>query len=192
MTLPPALEAGDIFPDTARARGGHLEIGGCDVTVLAERHGTPLYVYDEASIVSRADGYAKALASSYPGSSRVCFAAKAYCAPWLLRLLDRQGLGLDVVSGGELHAALAVGFPADRIVFHGNNKTGDELEQALAAGIGRIVIDNLDELAHLARLANARGVRQPVLLRIGPDIAANTHAHLQTGATMTNADIVIF
>ncbi len=185
MTLPPALEAGDIFPDTARARGDHLEIGGCDVTELAERYGTPLYVYDEASVVARAIGYTKALASAYPGRSRVCFAAKAYCAPWLLRALDRVGLGLDVVSGGELHAALAVGFPAERIVFHGNNKSPDELEQALVAGIGRIVVDNLDELARLARLASARGIRQPVLLRVGPDIAALTHAHLQTGATDT-------
>lgn len=185
MRLPPALAAGDIFPDTARARGDHLEIGGCDVTELAARYGTPLYVYDEASVVARAGGYTKALASSYPGSSRVCFAAKAYCAPWLLRLLDRQGLGLDVVSGGELHAALAVGFPAERIVFHGNNKAVDELEQALAAGIGRIVIDNLDELARVARLASARGTRQAVLLRVGPDVAANTHSHLQTGATDT-------
>lgn len=185
MTLPPALQAGDIFPDTARARGDHLEIGGCDVAELAERYGTPLYVYDEASVVARASGYAKALASGYPGRSRVCFAAKAYCAPWLLRVLLRQGLGLDVVSGGELHAAIAVGFPAERIVFHGNNKTAEELEQAFAASVGRIVIDNLEELARVARLASARGVRQPVLLRIGPDIAARTHAHLQTGATDT-------
>ncbi len=185
MTPPPALEAGDIFPDTARAREDHLEIGGCDVAELAERFGTPLYIYDEATILARARGYTKALASSYPGRSRVCFAAKAYCAPWLLRVLDREGLGLDVVSGGELHAALAVGFPAERIVFHGNNKSRDELEQAFAASIGRIVIDNLEELALVARLAGERSVRQPVLLRIGPDIAARTHSHLQTGATDT-------
>ena len=87
MTVPPALEAGDIFPDTARARGAHLEIGGCDVVELAERHGTPLYVYDEASVVARARAYTNALARSYRGRSLVCFAAKAYCAPWLLRLV---------------------------------------------------------------------------------------------------------
>ena len=185
MTLPPALEAGDIFPDTARARGVHLEIGGCDVTELAQRFGTPLYVYDEATVTARAGSFRGTLASSYPGRSAVCFAAKAYCAPWLLRLVERQGLGLDVVSGGELHAALAVGFPAERIVFHGNNKTEEELARALEAKVGRVVIDNLDELAMLARLATARSVRQPVLLRVGPDIAAHTHAHLQTGATDT-------
>ncbi|HEX4744757.1 MAG TPA: diaminopimelate decarboxylase [Candidatus Limnocylindria bacterium] len=181
----PALEAGDIFPDTARARGAHLEIGGCDVSELAQRFGTPLYVYDEASIVARAATYRETLASGYAGRSLVCYAAKAYCAPWLLRLVEREGLGLDVVSGGELHAAVAVGFPAERIYFHGNNKTEEELERALDAKVGRIVIDNLDELAMLARLATARGVRQPVLLRVGPDIAAHTHAHLQTGATDT-------
>ncbi len=185
MTAPPALEAGDIFPATARARNGHLEIGGCDVVGLAELYGTPLYVYDEAGVVARAREYTKALASSYRGRSLVCFAAKAYCAPWLLRLLEREGLGLDVVSGGELHAALAVGFPPGRIYFHGNNKGHDELEQALAAGVGRIVVDNLEELAQLARLAAARGARQPVLLRVGPDVAARTHSHLQTGASDT-------
>ena len=185
MTLPPALEAGDIFPDTARARGAHLEIGGCDVVELAERFGTPLYIYDEASVQSRASAYTNALARSYPGRSLVCFAAKAYCAPWLLRLVERQGLGLDVVSGGELHAALAVGFPAGRVYFHGNNKTEEELERALDAGVGRIVLDNLEELARVARLAEARRVRQAVLLRVGPDINAHTHAHLQTGAADT-------
>ena len=185
MTLAPALEAGDIFPDSTRARGAHLEIGGCDVTELAERYGTPLYVYDEASVAARARRYGATLSSSYPGRTLVCFAAKAYCAPWLLRLVERHGLGLDVVSGGELHAALAVGFPPERIYFHGNNKTAQELEAALDAKVGRIVIDNLDELATLARLATARSVRQAVLLRVGPDIAAHTHAHLQTGATDT-------
>jgi diaminopimelate decarboxylase len=185
VTLPAALGAGDIFPDTAVARGAHLEIGGCDVTELAERYGTPLYVYDEASIARRAAAYTNALASAYPGRSRVCFAAKAYCAPWLLRLVERHGLGLDVVSGGELHAALAAGFPAERVYFHGNNKTAEELERALDVKVGRIVIDNLDELAMLARLAKARNTRQPVLIRVGPDIAAHTHAHLQTGATDT-------
>ena len=185
MTLPPALEAGDIFPDTARARGAHLEIGGCDVTELAQRFGTPLYVYDATTVAARADGFRGALSSNYPGRSLVCFAAKAYCAPWLLRLVERHGLGLDVVSGGELHAALAVGFPVERIVFHGNNKTEEELERALGAKVGRIVIDNLDELAMLARLATARNTRQPVLIRVGPDIAAHTHAHLQTGAMDT-------
>jgi diaminopimelate decarboxylase len=185
VTLPTALGAGDIFPDTAVARGAHLEIGGCDVTELAERYGTPLYVYDEASIARRAAAYTNALASAYPGRSRVCFAAKAYCAPWLLRLVERHGLGLDVVSGGELHAALAAGFPAERVYFHGNNKTAEELERALDVKVGRIVIDNLDELAMLARLAKARNTRQPVLIRVGPDIAAHTHAHLQTGATDT-------
>ena len=185
MTLPEALGAGDIFPDTARPRGAHLEIGGCDVAELADRFGTPLYVYDEASVAARAVSYRNTLASAYPGRSLVCFAAKAYCAPWLLRLVEREGLGLDVVSGGELHAALAVGFPSERIYFHGNNKTQDELVRALDAKVGRIVIDNLDELSLVARLAGERGVRQAVLLRVGPDVAAHTHAHLQTGAPDT-------
>jgi len=176
----------DLFPDTARiGADGHLGVGGCDVVALAASYGTPLYVYDEASIRARARAYRETLARAYPGRSTVCYAAKAYCAPWLLRLIADEGLGLDVVSGGELHAALSVGFPAERAYFHGNNKSADELRLAVAAGVGRVVIDNLDEAARLAGLARERGARQAVLLRVGPGVSAHTHAHLQTGAADT-------
>jgi len=180
--LPSAIEAGDIFPDTARVTSaGRLEIGGCDVVALAETYGTPLYVFDEASLLARARSYREALASAYPGRSTVCYAAKAYCAPWILRLLANEGLGLDVVSGGELFAGAVAAFPRERIYFHGNNKGADELELALREGIGRVVLDNLDEIALLGRLAKDRGVRQPVLLRVSPGVDAHTHAHLTTG-----------
>lgn len=184
--LPDALAAGDLFPDTAVAtESGHLAVGGCDVVELAAEFGTPLYVYDEASIRARARAYRAALERSYGGASLVCYAAKAYCAPWLLRVIAEEGLGLDVVSGGELHAATLVDFPRDRIYLHGNNKSRAEFEFALDERVGRIVVDNLDEIAVLGRLAAERRHRQAVLLRVGPGVDAHTHAHLTTGATDT-------
>lgn len=184
--LPMALQAGDIFPDTTLVTPtNRLAVGGCELVELAAVYGTPLYVFDEASIRARARAHREALAKSYPGRSTVCYAAKAYCAPWLLRLVAEEGLGLDVVSGGELYTATAVDFPRDRIYFHGNNKGADELELALREHVGRIVLDSLDEIEQVAALAAARGVRQPVLLRVGPGVDADTHAHLHTGGVDT-------
>ncbi len=181
MTLP--LE---LFPDDKRVTpDGHLSVGGVDLVDLAERFGTPLYLYDAATILARARAYREALGASYPGRATVCYAAKAYLAPWLLALLAPEGLGLDIVSGGELHVAAAADFPRERIYFHGNNKGEDELRDALDQKIARIVIDNLDEVALLGRLAAARGSTQAVLLRLGPGVDAHTHAHLLTGAPDT-------
>jgi diaminopimelate decarboxylase len=141
-----------LLPDTAQASSsGHLEVGGCDVVSLADEFGTPLYVYDEATIVNRARAYRDGLKAAYPGESLVCYAGKAYCAPWLLHLIDASGLGLDVVSGGELYAAGLAGFPAGRTYFHGNNKGEDELALALDAGVSRVVVDNLEEISRLSR-----------------------------------------
>ena len=180
MTFPAAL-----FPDTTRlTRKNTIEIGGCDVSDLAAEYGTPLYVYDEATIRARARAFREAVAG-YGGHTTVCYAAKAYSAPWLLRLIAAEGLGLDVVSGGELHAAVRAEFPRDRIFFHGNNKSEDELLFASAEKVGRIVIDNLDEITLLARVAARQPARVPVLLRLGPAVDAHTHAHLLTGAEDT-------
>jgi diaminopimelate decarboxylase len=176
----------DLFPDDTRVTpDGHLSVGGVDLTGLAARYGTPLYVYDTRTILARARAYRDALAASYPGRATICYAAKAYVAPWLLKLLAPEGLGLDVVSGGELHVAVAADFPRERIYFHGNNKGEDELAYALDQRIARIVVDNLDEVTLLSRLAAARGTRPAVLLRLGPGVDAHTHAHLLTGAPDT-------
>src|SRR4051794_13146897 len=182
-----------VLPDTAAVADGtgNLAIGGCDVTGLADEFGTPLYIYDEATIVRRASSYRDILQQTYPGESLVCYAAKAYCAPWLLRLIDRLGLGLDVVSGGELFVAQQAGFPAGRTYFHGNNKQPDELRAALDAGVSRIVVDNLEEIERLSTLAQARGITQPVLLRVAPGVEAHTHAHIQTGALDTKFGLSI-
>ncbi len=176
----------DLFPDTTRVNiDNHLAIGGCDLVALAAEHGTPLYVYDAASIVARAGAFREALRASYPGAARVCYAAKAYIAPWLLRLLAAEGLGLDVVSGGELHVAVRAEFPRDRVYLHGNNKSEAELAYALDERVGRIVVDNLDEVALLGRLAAERRVTQSVLLRLAPAVDVHTHRHLATGAPDT-------
>ena len=177
--------ATDIFPDTATLERGHLVIGGCDSVDLASRFGTPLYVYDEATVLARARAFRDTLRDAYPAPSTVCYAAKAYAAPWLFALFAREGLGVDVVSGGELALALRSGFAPDRIYLHGNNKSDDELSAALDARIGHIVVDNLDEIDRLGALAAARHIRQPILLRVGPAVEVHTHEHLATGVPDT-------
>jgi diaminopimelate decarboxylase len=181
-----------VLPDTAAvAPDGHLVVGGCDLVALADRFGTPLYVYDEATIRARARAYRAALAASYPGPWRVCYAAKALCAPWLLEIVASEQLGLDVVSGGELFVARSSGFPLERVYFHGNNKGPDELRQALEAGVGRIVVDNLEEIARLGALTRGRARPQPVLVRVTPGVEAHTHAHIKTGILDTKFGLSI-
>ncbi len=182
----------DLMPERAAvSEAGHLLLAGCDVVELAAAYGTPLYVYDEATIRSRARAYREALRSEYQGAALVCYAGKAYCAPWLLKVLDSEGLGLDVVSGGELYAAQRAGFPMGRVYFHGNNKSDDELFLALEAGVHRIVVDNLEEIERLARLAAERVTTQAVLLRVAPGVEAHTHAHILTGAPDTKFGLSI-
>ena len=177
MTLPYA----DILPLTAAADdAGRLSIGGCDLRELAERFGTPLYVYDEQSIREACRAYRGAFEAELP-SVRVLYAAKAWLSPALTRILVDEGLGMDVVSGGELHTALAGGMPAEQIGFHGNAKGADELEQALDAGVGRIIVDNDDELDTLDRLTQERGAAQTIMLRITPGVNARTHVKTTTG-----------
>ncbi len=179
LRLPPALAA--ILPlGATRNDAGHLVLGGCDCVALAEEYGTPLYVYDEATIRAQCREYLGGLRAAYP-DALVIFAAKALGSPAIFQIVAQEGLGLDVVSGGELYAAQRAGVPLERVYFHGNNKSRTELEEALAAGVGRVVVDNLYELRLLAQLAAARGVRQPVLLRVGPGVEAHTHEYRKTG-----------
>jgi diaminopimelate decarboxylase len=192
MTSISDSDALSLFPDSATlTTDGHLALAGVDTLSLAEEFGTPLYVYDEATIRGRARAYREGLAAAYPGQSLVCYAGKAYCAPWLLRVIEDEGLGLDVVSGGELYTAQRVGFPAERIFFHGNNKAKHELRQALEVGVGRIVVDNLEEIATLSELAEQRSTRPAVLLRVAPSVEAHTHAHIQTGVLDTKFGLSI-
>lgn len=172
----------DLFPPSARvAEDGQLWLGGCLVSALGEGFGTPLYIFDEAALRGRCREYQGALASCYPGQSRVAYAGKAYLSLALAQLFAQEGLGLDVVSGGELYVAQQAGFPARRIHFHGNNKTPAELAAALQAGVGRVVVDNFYELQVLERLAAERRGPVPIWLRLAPGVDAYTHSYRKTG-----------
>ncbi len=177
----PTLPLASILPvDTTLTPDGHLAIGGCDTLALARKFGTPLYVFDEVTLRAQARAFTEAFGARYPETA-VRYAAKSYLNGPLARLLAEEGLGLDIVSGGELAVALANGFPPDRIDFHGNNKTPQELDEALAAGIGRIVIDNLDEIDLIESKAARRRMRQAAILRLGPNVDPHTHGHTTTG-----------
>jgi diaminopimelate decarboxylase len=179
MPLDPDLVP--IFPRTADLTpGGHLAIGGCDAVELAREFGTPLYVFDEDELRATCREYREAFAQQYAASA-VVYAAKAYLARWLAALVAEEGLGMDVVSGGELAVARAAGFPMERIIFHGNNKSEQELREAVEAGVGRIVIDNFLDLELLPRVAAAAGRKQPVLVRVSPGVDPHTHAKTTTG-----------
>lgn len=171
-----------IWPlTTALSPQGHLLVGGCDTVALAQSHGTPLYLLDEATVRQSCRDYQAMLARHYAGPVSIHYASKAMLNVPLAQLLAQAGLGLDVVSGGELFVALRAGVAPEHIHLHGNAKPRAELEQALAAGVGRIVVDTLDELALLALLTAQRATPQPVMLRLAPGIATNTHSHIQTG-----------
>ena len=147
---------------------------------LASRFGTPLYVFDEETLRQNCRQFREAFASRYP-QSQVLYASKAFINPALARVMASEGLGLDVVSGGELAVARSVEFPARNIYFHGNNKTRSELEQAVQYGIGRVVVDGFNELSLLNDVAGKRGAVQETLLRVNPGVDPHTHAHIATG-----------
>ncbi len=159
---------------------GHLEIGGCDTVDLAERYGTPLYVMDEELLRKNCRRFRNAMRQSY-SRGQVIFAGKAFLVQAMARLVAEEGLGLDVVSGGELYTALKAGFPAEQIYFHGNNKSCTELEEAIDAGMGRIIVDSIMELEDIIALAKEKGKKVSVLLRLKPGVEAHTHEYIQTG-----------
>lgn len=159
---------------------GNLEIGGCDTTQLAATYGTPLYVYDEALIRSKCRAFVEAFRQS-GFAFQVAYASKAFCTMAMCKLVEEEGLSLDVVSGGELLTALQAGFPAERIHFHGNNKSTEEIRMALDAKIGCFVVDNFYELYVLDEIAQERGEKVSVLLRVTPGVEAHTHEYISTG-----------
>lgn len=159
---------------------GHLEIGGYDTTQLAQEYSTPLYVYDEELIRQKCRAYMQAFQES-GFSFQVAYASKAFCTMAMCKLVEEEGLSLDVVSGGELYTALQAGFPSERIHFHGNNKSLDEIQMGLDAGIGCFVADNFYELLVLREQAELRNQQVTVLLRITPGVEAHTHEYISTG-----------
>lgn len=169
------------LPLGAGANGqGHLVIGGCDVVDLIAEYGSPLYVYDEPTIRARARQYVDGLRSAV-SDSLVIYASKAFSNAALFKVLASEGLGLDVVSGGEIVLAQRSGILMEHVYFHGNNKLQDELELAADVGVGRFVIDNFYELSRLDALGQQLGRRLPALLRISPGVEAHTHEYRKTG-----------
>jgi diaminopimelate decarboxylase len=162
-----------LLPDSAEVVDGRLQIGGCDLLDLAVEFGTPVFVYDEQHLRDRCRE-----AVSVFGDG-VAYATKAFLCGAMARLAHEEGMHLDVATGGELHVALHAGVPADKLVLHGNNKSTAELQMAIDAGIGRIVVDSFDELDRL----DAIGADRPpkVLLRLTPGIKAETHDYIATG-----------
>ena len=170
-----------VFPDTAQVNSqGQLVIGGCNTLELASQYGTPVYILDEETLRSRCRSFIREFRQRY-SATQVCYACKAYINPALARIFQEEGLGLDVVSGGELAIALNVGFPMDQVYFHGNNKTPEELTEAVQQGIGYIVVDSFYELDLLDQIAAAAGKSQDILLRISPGVDPHSHVYTTTG-----------
>jgi len=168
-----------VLPEASEIRDGRLVIGGCDAEAVARAHGTPAYVFAEEDLRARARAFTRALAAHHDGRGEVLFASKALpCTP-VLRLFAEEGLGCDVASGGELHLALRAGFDPRRIYLHGNAKSRAELEMAVEAGVGTVVLDNGEEALRLSALLDGR--EQRVLLRVTPGVDADTHEAILTG-----------
>ena len=161
--------------------GNVLTIGGVKTEDLVKEYATPLYVLDENKIRQNCAQYVTSMEKYYGGNGRVLFASKAMCISELCRIVNDEKLGLDVVSGGEMYTAYKAGFPMDKVYFHGNNKTVDEIKMALDFGVGRFVVDNENELMLLGKLAKEKDVTANVLFRIKPGIDAHTHDFVRTG-----------
>jgi diaminopimelate decarboxylase len=186
-----AQQLSPVYPLGSRVNAmGRLEVGGCDVVELARELGTPAYVVAEDDLRARARGFTEAMrartggfdteaAATGTGGFEVLFASKAFPCTAVYRLFAQEGLSCDVASGGELHMALRAGFAPERVYLHGNAKSEAELRAALDAGVGHVVIDNLEEIGRLAALLDGR--RQRVLVRVTPGIKPSTHDFIATG-----------
>lgn len=172
------------MPLTAQVNAHHhLELGGMDIKDLINQFGTPLYIVDEHTLRTACRQYRQNFQQYYPGDSLVIYASKAWNCLAICAIVAQEGLGIDVVSGGELYTALQAGVPTDRLYFHGNNKSAAELSLALEAPGITIVVDNLLELETLAELAKTRSLASPqrVMIRFTPGIECHTHEYIRTG-----------
>ncbi len=159
----------------------HLQIGGVDAVELAEQYGTPLYVMDEDLIRKNCRIYKDAVDKYYDGNGLILYASKAFSCMHIYRVVMQEGLGIDVVSGGELYTAIKAKFPMDKVYFHGNNKTNEEIELAIKNGVGRIVVDNVFELGRVDAISAKYNKVTKIMFRIKPGIDAHTHDFIQTG-----------
>lgn len=160
---------------------GNLTVGGVDSITIAKEYGTPVYVMDEALIRKNCRLYKDSIDKYYEGNGMVCYASKAFCCKAICSIMHDEKMGLDVVSQGELFTAINTKFPTEKILFHGNNKTEDELTLALSHGVGRIVVDNISELERLEAMAGKLHKKPEILLRLKPGVEAHTHSFISTG-----------
>lgn len=171
-----------LYPENLSVNNqGHLCIAGHDTVSLAKEFGTPLYVLNEDKVRSNCKGYKTAIDTYYGGNGLALYASKALCTMYTARIAADEGLGADVVSGGEIYTLKKAGFPMEKVFFHGNNKTPEEISLALDSGVGHIVVDNVYELDMLNEIAASKGMVQKILFRIKPGIDAHTHDFVRTG-----------
>ena len=170
-----------MIMDCLKIKNGNLYIDDCDTTVLAEKYGTPLYVFSETSIRNAMRSYKNSIDKYYGGNGNVLYASKAFSCKEMYRIAKDEGIFVDCVSMGEIYTAISADFDAYHIFFHGNNKTEEELKYALKNGVGRIVIDNFDELNSVDEISKELGIKAKVLVRITPGIDAHTHDYIKTG-----------
>ena len=181
-----------LFPLTAEvSQQGHLIIGGCDTVELTTEFGTPLYLFDEFSLRSKCSEF-KAEFSRYYGDVAIIYACKAFINGALALIFVEEGLGLDVVSAGELGIAQSVGFPLTQVYFHGSNKSAEEIKLGLDWHVGRIVVDNLDELTMLNEIAVGEGYMADILLRLSPGVEPHTHKYITTGVVDSKFGFPLF
>ncbi|MGB9679941.1 MAG: diaminopimelate decarboxylase [Thermoanaerobacteraceae bacterium] len=159
---------------------GHLEIGGCDTVALANKYKTPLYVIDEELLRQNCRNFYNGFKKGYK-NNEVIYASKAFMTIAICKIIEEEGLGLDIVSGGELYTALKADFPTERIYFHGNNKSKEELIMALENNIGCIIVDNWHELNMLNEIAAYMNKKPKIFIRVSPGVEAHTHEYVKTG-----------
>ena len=167
------------------ANNGHLCMDGVDLVDVAKQYGTPAYVMSERQLRENCRDFTEAMKRNFGEKYKVAYASKALCARFLYPILASEGIHADVVSGGELYTALKAGFDPKHLHFHGNNKTGPELEMAVDCGIGSSSIDAFEEVDRLEAICAARGVHQRVLFRVKPGVHADTHEFISTGQNLS-------
>ena len=160
----------------------HLEIAGVDTMDLANKYGTPLLIYDVATIRKNIRAFKEAL-KTYEQNTEVSYASKAFASVAMYQVIQQENISIDVVSGGELYIAKQAKFPPERINFHGNNKSMKELEDALDYGIGHFIVDNFHELEMLSLLTEERKQEATIIIRVTPGVDADTHKYIMTGHT---------
>ncbi|SVE44647.1 uncharacterized protein METZ01_LOCUS497501, partial [marine metagenome] len=170
-----------LLPDFSEINDkGHLQISGLDLVDLVSKFGSPLYIYEENTIRNLAKSFKKEFESRYK-NVHVSYSSKAFSNPALVKILNEEGLGIDVVSRGELEVLLRSEFPMNKVNFHGNNKSEEELAEAIDQKIGLITIDSFHEMNILDKLCEKRAIKQDIILRLSPSVDPHTHELTSTG-----------